>query len=85
MDRRTTASPTGTEDYAYYINGGTSWAIPYVAGLYALACQVKPDVTFEAFTAAARATARPVSITAGGKEYPYGSVVDPAALLEALK
>lgn len=85
MDRRTTASPTGTEDYAYYANGGASWSIPYVAGLYALACQVKPDVTFEAFVAAAEATAHPVSITHGGREYPYGRVVDPAALLEALK
>lgn len=85
MDRRTTASPTGTEDYVYYTDGGISWAIPWVAGLYALACQVKPDVTFEEFMAAAQATARPVSITHEGKDYPYGRVVDPAALLDTLK
>ena len=84
MDRRTTASPSGAADYAYYVDGGMSWAVPYVAGLYALACQVKPDVTFEEFTAAARDTARPVISVHEGKEYPFGNVVDPAALLEAL-
>ena len=56
-----------------------------MAGLYALACQVKPEVTYEEFLAAAQATARPVSVWRGGEtEYPYGRAVDPAALLEAL-
>ena len=43
MDSRTTASPTGPQDYVFYRSGGTSWTAPYLAGLYALACQVKPD------------------------------------------
>ncbi len=84
MDRRTAASPTGTADYTYYVDGGMSWAVPYVAGLYALACQVKTDVTFEEFVEAARATAQPLRITHEGREYPFGSVVDPAALLAEL-
>ena len=84
MDGRTTAAQTGTDEYAHYSGAGSSWAVPYVAGLYALACQVKPEVTFEDFTAAARATAHPVSVTHEGKEVPYGAVLDPAALLEAL-
>ncbi|QSX07254.1 S8 family serine peptidase [Sedimentibacter sp. zth1] len=49
MDFRCTAAPSGQEDYAVYINGGFSWSVPYVAGAYALACQVKPDITFEEF------------------------------------
>lgn len=86
MDGRTAASPAGEAEYAYFAEGGMSWAVPYVAGLYALACQVKPEVTFEEFLAAAQATARPVSVRPGeGREYPYGKVVDPAALLEALR
>ena len=84
MDRRTTASPAGEAEYAFFAGGGMSWAAPYVAGLYALACQVKPEVTFEEFLAAARSTARPVSVWRDGVEYPYGKAVDPAALLEAL-
>lgn len=84
MDGRTAASPAGAGEYAYFAEGGMSWAAPYVAGLYALACQVRPEVTFEEFLAAARSTARPVSIRKGAEEYPYGKAVDPAALLEAL-
>jgi hypothetical protein len=49
MDARTTAAPTGAGDYAFYRQGGWSWVAPYLAGLYALACQVKPDVTPELF------------------------------------
>lgn len=85
MDRRTTATHTGPEGYAYYAGGGASWTVPYVAGLFALACQVKPDVTFEAFVQAAKETARPVSISHEGRDYPYGKVVDPAALLQVLQ
>lgn len=85
MDRRTLASPAGEDAYAYFAEGGMSWVCPYVAGLYALACQVKPEVTYEEFLAAAQATARPVSVWRDGEtEYPYGRAVDPAALLEAL-
>lgn len=84
MDRRTAASPAGEAEYAYFAEGGMSWAVPWVAGLYALACQVKPEVTYEEFLEAARSTARPVSARKDGVEYPYGKVVDPAALLEAL-
>ena len=84
MDGRTAASPAGGAEYAYFAGGGMSWAAPYVAGLYALACQVKPDVTYEEFLSTAQATARPVSVWRDGVEYPYGKAVDPAALLEAL-
>ncbi len=84
MDRRTTASPAGPSEYAYFSVGGSSWTVPWIAGMYALACQVKPDVTFAEFTQAARETARPVSAVRDGTEYPYGNVISPAALLERL-
>ncbi|MHB8094338.1 MAG: S8 family serine peptidase [Candidatus Aminicenantales bacterium] len=56
MDSRSAASPTGTGDYAFYRSGGWSCSIPYIAGLYALACQVKPEITPEAFWTAALQT-----------------------------
>jgi hypothetical protein len=56
MDSRSTASPTGPEDYVFYRLGGWSWSIPWIAGLYALSCQVKPDITPEVFWKAAIAT-----------------------------
>ena len=64
MDSRCTASPTGTEDYAFYREGGWSWCIPYIAGLYALACGVRPDVTPEIFWAKAIETGDSVEIPA---------------------
>lgn len=56
MDSRTTAGPGGPEDYAFYRQGGWSWSIPWIAGLYALACQARPDVTPELFWTTALAT-----------------------------
>jgi len=64
MDSRTTASPTGTGEYVFYREGGWSWSIPYIAGLYALACQVKPDLTPEVFWAQALQTGDSVELPA---------------------
>lgn len=86
MDRRTAASPAGEGEYAYFAEGGMSWVVPYAAGLYALACQVKPEITYEEFLAAAHATANPVSIRSEeGREYPCGRAVDLVALLSGLR
>jgi subtilisin family serine protease len=85
MDSRTTASPTGFSDYAFYRQGGASWTIPYVAGMYALAVQVKPDITPEEFWAAALETGRTIQLTHEGKEYSFGVILDPQALIAALQ
>jgi len=61
MDARCTAAPTGPKDYAFYPSGGWSWVTPYLAGLYALACQVNPEVTPEVFWAKALETGDPPS------------------------
>lgn len=44
-DYRTTASNMGNSIYIYWGSGGWSWAIPYLAGLAALAWQLNPDLT----------------------------------------
>jgi len=62
MDSRSTASPTGPDDYVFYREGGWSWCVPYIAGLYALACQVRPDITPEIFWAKALETGDAVEI-----------------------
>jgi hypothetical protein len=76
MDARTTASPTGKDGYAFYAEGGVSWAIPYIAGMYALAAQVDPKITPERFWALAMKTGRTGSL---------GPILDPAHLVEALQ
>lgn len=85
MDARTTASPTGEEDYVFYSSGGWSWSVPYIAGLYALVCQVHPAVTPETFWAAALKTGRVIEIEERGAKLELGTVVDPGALLDALR
>ena len=42
MDSRTGAGPHGKVDYIYFRQGGWSWSVPYLAGVYALAAQVDP-------------------------------------------
>jgi hypothetical protein len=84
MDARTTASPSAAQDFVYYPTGGWSWSVPYLAGLYALACQVHPDITPKAFWATAMRTASTLTISHQGEHIELGSVVDPVSLVETL-
>lgn len=85
MDSRTTASPTGNEDYVFYREGGWSWAIPYIAGVYALAAQVDPAITPDRFWSLALETGRTIEWEYDGKTIPLGTIIDPVALIEALQ
>lgn len=84
MDSRATASPTGVGDYVFYRHGGWSWSIPYLAGIYALAAQVKPEITPEEFWGTALNTGRTIQIQHDGKKYDFGVILDPQALSEAI-
>jgi len=85
MDSRTAASPTGTEDYVFYREGGWSWSIPYLAGMYALAVQVKPDITPDEFWDTTLKTGKTIQLQHDGKEYEFGVILDPQALIAAIK
>jgi hypothetical protein len=85
MDSRTTASPTGVDEYVFYREGGWSWSIPYIAGVYALAAQVKPDITPDVFWSTALETGQTIEITHENKEYSFGVILDPVALIHALQ
>ncbi len=85
MDSRTTASPGGADEYAFYREGGWSWSIPYIAGMYALAAQVKPTITPDEFWSTAMQTGRTIELQHDGKTFPLGPILDPAALVKALQ
>jgi hypothetical protein len=85
MDSMTIASPTGINDYVFYREGGWSWSIPFIAGLYALACQVKPDINPDIFWSAALNTGDTIKVQKNGKEYELRKVVNPVKLMEAIK
>lgn len=85
MDARTTASPTGIADYVYYGKGGMSWSIPYLAGMYALACQIDPDITPQEFWSTALLTGRTIQINHDGKQYSFGVILDSQTLITTLQ
>ena len=85
MDSRTTASPTGENDYVFYREGGWSWSIPYIAGLYALAAQVDPQITPERFWSLVLATGRSLEVEREGQRRTLGPIADPEALIAAIR
>jgi hypothetical protein len=85
MDSRTTASPGGVDEYVFYRQGGWSWSIPYIAGAYALAAQVKPTITPEEFWQLALQTGRTIELKHEGKVYQFGVILDPIALVIELQ
>jgi len=85
MDARTVASPVGANDYVHYDSAGWSWAIPWIAGLYALACEVCPDIAPGKFWAEALRTGVTLQLNHRGETIPFGTIANPAALLEALR
>jgi hypothetical protein len=85
MDARAVASPTGPGDYVFYSMGGWSWSVPWIAGLYALACEVRPDITPRQFWAEALRTGTTIRVRHGSQEIDFGTVANPGALIAALR
>ncbi len=83
MESLTTADATGPSGYEFRKNGGWSSAIPYIAGLYALSCQVKPDITPEEFWDIAYETGITKEIEEEGIHY-EGKMVNPVRLIDTL-
>lgn len=69
----------------FYSSSGWSWAVPWISGLYALACQVKPDITPEVFWAEALKTGKTIRLKHETEDIEFGTIADPVALLESLQ
>ncbi|PKO19304.1 MAG: hypothetical protein CVU39_00275 [Chloroflexi bacterium HGW-Chloroflexi-10] len=85
MDARTMAWVNGQDAYAFYGEGGWSWSIPYIAGMYALAAQVYPEITPDVFWELAMRTGRTITLDHGGEKIPFGPILDPQALIAVLQ
>ncbi|MFZ5824648.1 MAG: S8 family serine peptidase [Bacillota bacterium] len=85
MDSRTTAAPTGKSAYAFYRQGGWSWSIPYLVGVYAMGLQVRPNLTPDEFYQAALETGWYTEFTHDGKSHRLGPVINPAGIVERLR
>lgn len=85
MDGRTVADMSG-DTYAFYADGGWSWTVPYIAGVYALCCQVRPDINPEEFYHAAMETSAEITRTQPGGSQSYTfHVINPQALISCLQ
>lgn len=85
MDTRTVAGPNYDDEYVFYRYGAYSWVIPYISGLYALACEVNPKVTPEIFWNAALETSKEINFDYRSKTYEIKHVISPVDLIEKLK
>jgi hypothetical protein len=85
MDSRTAASDGDVDEYVFYRQGGWSWSIPYIAGVYALAAQVDPAITPQRFWTLALETGRTIDIERGDQTFALGPIIDPTALVDALQ
>lgn len=86
MGGRTYAACTGESDYEWSYEGGMSWAVPWLAGFYALCCQAVPGCTPEQFFQAVQDTAAVKLLHEDmGQEYCFGRIINPAAAIQALK
>lgn len=84
MEARTLAAQTGP-DYAYYPRIGLGAALPWAAGLYALAVQANPQITPEAFLQIAYETGDYTTVKRNGHEYRLGPIINPARAIERVK
>lgn len=84
MDSRTMASFTGKDDYLWGRVGGWSWVVPYLAGVYALACQVKPDITPDLFWNLAVKTGSTITVAKAGTATQFRTILAPAKLIDEL-
>lgn len=85
MDARWVASHVGIDDYVMYSRGAWSMVVPYISGVYTLACQVYPDITPELFWEIALATGNDLK----DKDNQFNSktikIINPTKLIEEIK
>jgi len=85
MDARTAAAPTGVDHYAYYAQNDKTVCVPYIGGLYALACQVNPSITPGIFWEKALETGDRVTLERNGINFSLKKIVNPVRLIEAIR
>lgn len=84
MDHRTVADFTNGTSYRYEGNdGGMSWSTPWLAGMYALAKQVDPEITPKKFWKTALKTSDPCTNNDTGTY--VGRLINPQKLIDELK
>ncbi|MDF2627710.1 MAG: hypothetical protein K0R39_1541 [Symbiobacteriaceae bacterium] len=84
MEGRTLAAQTGPH-YGYYPRIGLGAALPWAAGMYALAVQANPQITPEAFLKIAYETGDYVIVRRDGQTYQLGPIINPGRVIDQVK
>lgn len=84
IESKTVAGNKSNTEYILTNQGGWSWCIPYIAGVFALACQVKPDMNAELFWSMALKTGESRTIIKGERQF-TGKIINPQKLIESLE
>lgn len=87
MDARWLASHIGEDDYVMYRRGAWSMVIPYISGVYTLACQIYPEITPNLFWELALSTGYDVNENQIDSEFTGKTVkiINPTNLIKELK
>lgn len=80
MGSRAYAAVTGPQNYEINYAGGLSWAVPWLAGFYALCCQARPEITPAEFIELIKDTVQVVQPPSGGEI----NMIDPEAVIARL-
>ena len=78
------AGPSSKYDYIYSGSGGVSWGVPYLAGLYALCCEVDKDMNLEKFLRLADVTSVSNSFDYNGISYVFNKIIQPEVMISYL-
>lgn len=84
MDARTTARPLGADEYVLHRPGQWSRSIPYMAGTYAPAAQVEPEIRPDGFWMLALKTGHTIKLRHEGNTCELGPILPPAGLIKTL-
>jgi hypothetical protein len=85
MDSRSVADYGDPDGYRFDRVGGRSWAMPYIAGVYALAVQIDFELTGERFWSLAVETSQSVEVETDEGILALTPILDPRALIEAIR
>ena len=81
IEGKTVAYYQGDNEYQYVNNGGLSWAVPYIAGLYVLCCEVDPFMNYEKFIDVIEMTSLSLSSSYDNQLFRLDKIIQPEQVI----
>ena len=81
IEGKTVAYYQGDNEYQYVNYGGLSWAVPYIAGLYVLCCEVDPFMNYEKFIYVIEMTSLSLSSSYDNQLFRLDKIIQPEQVI----